>query len=275
MYEGVGNLRIVEIPVQRMIICEGFVSNDKTETVKFSSAISMLLPLDEFTNEFDKQLRLVMTYGCDLITEFRVDTVKKLLNDVLPERVVLVAKEIFMIRLATTKPQESLMVDQCLNQTIVLSNFSIFCEDLWLCLGYCLGTVLFTKAEHQKVIDEYFKTQWRNSLQVMYSVCIDSIVFYQSQLNDTNITLGRRALYSSLMQLEVCNLQTVKDLQSCNCRESALEMWSGRYQLRFLYNREDRIKNIPFEVSMGCVNIPYGMEYYGGLFRLHLGPGII
>lgn len=273
MFEGVGSLRIEELRVQGIHVCKGFLSRDKAETILFDKPITISVPIDDFVNTFEKNIRSALAKGCDAVSSHRVELTKILLNDVLPERVVLVTKEIFSARVSLIKPQEFIDISMICNQSIILTNLAIFAEDVWLCLGYAVGTIPLTKPKLDEHLGTTFVPAWRNSLNVMFGISTHMIANCQAELSNGNTSQQRRALCSSLLQLEVGHLQTVKDLMQCNCRESALEMWSGRYQLRFLYVESERVRHCPFEVMLGCVCLPYGMEYYGGLFPLHLGPG--
>lgn len=275
MFEGVGSLRIEELKVQGIHVCKGFLSSDKSETIMFETSISLASPIDEFINGFEKRIREAITKGCDLINSHRAELTKILLNDVLPERTVLVTKEIFNTRISMIKPQESVGAVVNCNQSTILMNLSVFAEDIWLCLGFAVGTIIFAKPGIEAVVDSAFVPAWRASMNVMFTVSTEMIGYCRVELSDNRTSQQRRALLASLMQLEVGHLQTIKDLMQCNCRDSALEMWSGRYQLRYLYDEKERVRNCPFEVALGCVSLPYGMEYYGGLFPLHLGPGMV
>jgi hypothetical protein len=275
MFEGVGSLRVEELPVQRLHVCRGFMSSDKAETIIFDAPLSLSLSLDDFINSFEQKIRESITRGCDNMNSHRIDMNSALLTDVLTDRVMLCANEIFHTRISMVKPQESVDLSVNCNQSVVLINLSVFAEDVWLCLGFCVGAVLLAKPDLQRhmAAAPAAAAAWRHSLTVLSGVSTEMIAYCRVELADSNTSQQRRALCSSLLQLECGHLQCVRDLLQCNCRESALEMWSGRYQLRFLYDPQERVRACPFEVTMGCVALPYGMEYYGGLFPLHLGPG--
>jgi hypothetical protein len=148
-----------------------------------------------------------------------------------------------------------------------------FAEDVWLCLGFPIGAILETKPDLPNY-SELLISSWRPSLETLQECCLQSIDRCRNVLSQHYRSQKEKALAGGLLLLEVSHLQILRDLSQCNCRESALELWSGRYQLRYLPESADRVRQCAFDVTLGCVNVPYGMEYQGGTVQMHLGADI-
>jgi len=113
-----------------------------------------------------------------------------------------------------------------------------------------------------------FMRVWRTSLLSLQKECNENVLYFQTCLTQDRVfprikKEKTRALISSLLLLEVSYLRVVEELLNCKSLESATELWAGRYQLRFQYNKKERYKYSPVEISLGSINIPYGMEYAG------------
>lgn len=95
-------------------------------------------------------------------------------------------------------------------------------------------------------------TGWKESLSLLESICIENISTLQTVLSTTMIkSKKKKVLIKSFLIVEINNLNFVKELQSCKCIESASELWAGRYQFRYQYNKDDRYRNSPINISIG------------------------
>ena len=63
-------------------------------------------------------------------------------------------------------------------------------------------------------------------------------------------------------------MRLLNTLLNYNTASGAAEHWAGRYQLVFVPNVTERSFFSPYDVTVGCVTSPYGLEYHGGLVRI-------
>lgn len=162
-----------------------------------------------------------------------------------------------------------------------------------------------------------FEGKWRENLSTMLTICQVNLDSFRKLLStDRQFFYGNPklagkkaiALYSTLLSQEADFLQIVYDLLRCHGLESAREAWSGRYQLKFRYDKvfgfcccllslsnnnintytslplfscfclschtyiqSTRDRCSPFDVCMGCLRLAHGLEYEGGCIRYVTG----
>ena len=73
---------------------------------------------------------------------------------------------------------------------------------------------------------------------------------------------------------ELYHIKILEDILLCRSHASAIELWSSHYQLRFLCSVDERTRGSPFDITMGVLTIPYGLEYRGGHVRVTGGKGL-
>lgn len=79
-----------------------------------------------------------------------------------------------------------------------------------------------------------------------------------------------KTLVSSLLLQEITFMRIAEELMACSGIESATELWAGRYQLRYQYDKQQRYRYCPIEIMVGNILIPHGFEYQeGGSIFLH------
>jgi len=270
MFEGVGLLTMsLADPSSRSFFCTGFQSNDDVEIVTFSESLRFNLPLDEFVKSFNAQLRTVLETSCELLMLHRITCFKALLTDSPLNTVLDNISIIFQMRVSNllTSIDNSMPNDSC----YLINNIS-FGEDVWMALGQPMGCILLARAD-LSMEASIFSNSWRNSLQEIMNDCKRTIFQLQDMIIEQKgiykmHPAKSNALLSSLILQEVSFLRVVEDLLLCKCLESAMELWAGRYQLRFQYNAADRYLQSPIDICLGSISIPYGLEYGGAKIRI-------
>lgn len=71
------------------------------------------------------------------------------------------------------------------------------------------------------------------------------------------------ALTSSLFKLEIAHIKVIDSILASKSLESATEYWASRCQLKFVYVKTQRLLDSPFDVTLGCIRLAYGLEYQG------------
>lgn len=272
MFSGVGTLITSFHTGQRQYYCTGFASYDHVENIIFPVGILLSLPLPDFVDQLEQSIRMVLSKACDNLTLHRIDSLRSLLSDSSIYSIIENIKDIFLRRLDNII---SLASNEIPNQSYLLVDTAWFCEDVWLCLGHPTGSIPLARPN---IIAEnnLFANNWKENLKELLNVCKSNISMIQDYLSkrwksSTVLPMKANKIFaflSSLLIFEISSLQTIDDILNCRCRESALEFWAGKYQLKFLYNIEDRVDNSPFDVTLGCLTVPYGLEYTGGRIRV-------
>ena len=270
MFEGVGLLTMsLTDPSSRSFFCTGFQSNDDVEIVTFSESLQFNVPLDEFVKSFNVQLRTVLETTCELLMLHRITCLRALLTDSPLETVLDNISSIFQMRVSNllTSIDNSVPNDSC----YLINNVS-FGEDIWMALGQPMGCIVLARAD-LSMEASIFSDSWRNSLQEIMKDCKRTIFQLQDMVIEQKVIYKMHpakssALLSSLILQEVSFLRVVEDLLLCKCLESAMELWAGRYQLRFQYNAADRYLQSPIDICLGSISIPYGLEYGGAKIRI-------
>lgn len=269
MFEGVGSLRVAVNLAQRLHYCTGFTSHEMSEIVVFGDPVVLQQPLVDFIRAFEQQLRLAISSAVDNQVLERIQMMRSLVGGISIHDFVLNMQSILSQRLSLLIATVN---DDHPNQSFVLLNYSSFAEDLWVCLGQPTGSIVFAKPNIADATDSLVRG-WRDSLKLMQAVCSDNIQTLQRiiQLLGKGLNLQPRKardLAASLFLQEVNFLRLAEELLACKCRESATELWAAKYQLRFLYNKAERFRDSPFDVTVGCTTVPYGMEYHGGYVKV-------
>lgn len=269
LFEGVGTLNTAMHVVQRLYMCTGFTSYDHVETFIFAEQIPFNLPLDEFIRRFNREMRGAIAISCDSLMLHRINCLQALLTDT-PAPVVLAhIANVFQQR---TSQLYSMFSDQLPNIAYLLISSVSFAEDMWTSLGHPTGGMIISR-DDLSIEQAAFAKAWKVSLAALLNDCNENIANMQEMML-TNKRFSRmksekaKALLSSLLLLEISFLRVVEELLSCKSLESATELWAGRYQLRFQYNKAERYQQSPIEISLGSINIPYGLEYGGGHIRV-------
>lgn len=264
MYEHMGRLVTSYNANQRQYMCLGFVSVDDCEQVDFPNSIPFSLRIDEFLKQFEEYYRLTLAKCCDTIISDRIVTLKDLLYDVPSIDFISNFGDYFKERLKLLLRISS---DNLMNQSIWLMNFVFIGEDIWTCLGHPTGGLLLARSD---LVQEktFFARKWKENLHALLQVCKDNVVLFQDMMQNNEFSLKMKIskskkLISSLFQLELYFVELISSLYESETLESAQEFWAGRYQLKFVYDREFRTRLSPIDISLGCITVPYGMEYQG------------
>ena len=271
LFQGVGVINTAMHMIQRLYMCTGFVSQDNVEVFIFAEQIPLNLPLDEFIRRFHEQMRLAVMYSCDSIVSHRVNCLQALLTDTPAVVVLQYIGSVFEQRMSQLIAMFS---DALPNMSYYLISACSFAEDVWTALGHPTGAMILSR-DDLSIEQASFAKAWRTSLLALLSTCNENIAHIQEMLltakEFTSIRpVKAESLLSSLLLLEVSFLRTIEELQTCKSLESATELWAGRYQLRFQYNRAERHQLSPVDISFGSINIPYGLEYTGAAVRVVL-----
>ena len=133
LFDGVDRLTITSHGSQ--YTCTGFTSTDKSERIEFSEALSLDLPLFEFVNRFENNLRSSISSACDQHVLDRVQSFRTVLTDSTASQIVQQITSLFSLR-AVTNTTQPIMSTVC-------TYASDFCEDLWACLGHPTGARTF------------------------------------------------------------------------------------------------------------------------------------
>jgi hypothetical protein len=272
MFTGIGTLITSFHAGQRQFYCSGFSSYDHIENIIFPVGILLSLPLPDFVNQLEQSIRMVLTKACDNLTLHHIASFRTLLSDTSISSIVDNIGDVFSRRLDNII---SLASNEIPNQSFLLVNTSWFCEDVWLCLGHPTGSIPLARPDIVAGKNMFAKT-WKENLKEFLNVCKTNIVMIQDYLSkrwksSTILPMKAKKIFaflSSLLIFEISSLQSIEDILNCRCLESALEFWAGKYQLKFLYNIDDRINNSPFDVTLGCLTVSYGLEYTGGCVRV-------
>ena len=264
LFEGVGTLTVAMHRVQRLYMCTGFTSCDKVESVVFGEQIPFNLSLDEFVRRFNDELRAALASASDSIMLHRINCLQALLTDTPVQTVISHAAHLFQQRVSQLT---SLFSDSIPNMAFFIMNGVFVSEDIWTALGHPTGAIVISR-DDLALEQAAFMRVWRTSLLSLQKECNENVLYFQTCLTQDRAfprikKEKTRALISSLLLLEVSYLRVVEELLNCKSLESATELWAGRYQLRFQYNKKERYKYSPVEISLGSINIPYGMEYAG------------
>lgn len=262
LFEGVGMLHTTTLTAQKQIVCTGFTSEHQIETVVFGEVIGFDRTLDEFVKAFEDSLRRVTEKSCDLLLLHRINCMKALLSDQNVETILENMQALHSIRLEQLK---AMIHDDTLSSAYLLSNQCSFAEDVWTSLGHPSGCI--TVARPALLLESLsFSRNWRTSLSALQSVIRDNISSLQEWFLTPHAfprTNYRKSLslMSSFLGQEIALLQQLEELEACSCLESATELWAGKFQLRYEFDRTKRDRHCPFEVSVGNIAVPYGMEY--------------
>lgn len=266
LFEGVGCLRTYTlISPQKLVVCTGFVSSNKLEIVQFTDHISMELPLDEFVRTFEDFLRKTAERSCDWLMLHRTNCMRTLLADQQIETIVNNMDALFRIRYEQLK---AMIHDDYLSCAFVWTNYCGFAEDIWTLLGHPSGSIIVARPS-LLLESSHFAHEWQASFRALERVIRDNIRSMQEWFTQhpaqmvyphTN-SRKSRALMSSLLTQEIAFLQQIVELQQCRCLESATELWAGKYQYRFEFEKSVRYRNAPFEISVGNISVPHGLEY--------------
>lgn len=270
MFEGVGTIRVYYDQVKRLHFCTGCISHDRIEVLVFENEIPMNIGVDDFIKLFDTEVRCCLARACDLIAILRVKSLRSLLIQDLHVTDSFFLRELFDNRMTLigtlAKGDEGLKP----NQSIALSNISMFDEDVWFCLGFPLGSCEVARSDIVDTKPELSRN-WRNNLKNLEHTCRANVISLQETLLNINNSELVKSANGALFQLEIMFVETTQQLMDCPCLESAIEFWLERYQLRYIQEKSARYNNSPFEVTMGFLSIPYGMEYQGGYAKVFTG----
>ena len=268
IFPGVGVLEVVDNPLQKQQMCLGFTSADHKEKIVFGETVVLNESIEEFMKKFEYQLRHVLSKSCDMIVINHIQLLKDMTGDLSIETVIECIRDVFRLRLSPllkpTDATSSSESDHKPNQSTVLVNNALFAEHVWLALGFPIGCMLIARPDLSSM-KNVMSAQWRVSVRHLIDECSDNVATIHNVLQSDETSEEKNSLFSTLFQLEISFINTLDELLLCPCLESAIELWAGKYQLRFLYDKSERVKNSPFEVTLGCVAIPYGLEYQGGI----------
>eukprot|EP01041_Mallomonas_annulata_P000319 gene319-578_t len=286
MFEGVGTLLLNEIIVLKQRSCIGFLSSDNIEIIKFLEIIPFQLPLDDFIKRFELQLRNIVSTGCDDLEAIRIIFYRSILSNATREQVAATSKELYNQRmnlLTTTIQQQEQQDITYLNLSFYLVYMSCFVEDVWLALGYLIGTYAIARPDLQGLSQSTSK-DWVRCIRDLSVICKANETYFQSKLSNWNKSTSKYdtssdklkankylALYTALYLQERIHINIIESIASCKNLKSAQELWTGRLHLRYIYSIEERTKNSPFDVTIGSLSIPYGLEYCGGHIRISSG----
>jgi hypothetical protein len=285
-------------------LCTGFWSSSKLEYITFHECIDLSLSLDEFINDFRKSLRKTFEKSCDSLILHRLNCIKALLSDNTIETIIDNIETLFSIR---NHSLLAVLSENYPNFLYLLINNISFAEDIWTCLGHPTGCL--TTARPDLFLESLeFIEYWKESLKKFIQQCKENIRYLQqyyvepsllepfvtsaaagatihhpsSSLPRHNLMKSRlsfpshlnkrkgSSLISSFILQEVYYMNIAEELLSCSCLESATELWAGRYQLRYQYDKLQRYHHCPIEITVGNILIPYGFEYQeGGTVFLH------
>lgn len=302
MMEGVGSLVVHKDPAKRKMFCRGFYSHDKTEKVMFVEPILMSVALPDFLVSFESALQILLMDACDVSFTARTQALRSLVQQVMTEEILDSLIDVFKQRwsqlalcLSVNRP----------NQCFVLSSQCKFAEDVWLCLGHLSGAYLSSmshanmdafKLVWRKSLSCLFEVctvnldHFRNFLDPTYR--LNTIQAIHDTMSTGNIgTNGTRmttqqqqmvanqsgptilnsakeySLYASLFLQELAHVELIKELQECTALDVAVDLWASRYQLRYIHDKKERVKNSPFDITIGCSTITHRMEYRGGYVK--------
>lgn len=270
LFEGVGTLSYVYHNVRREFYCTGFISYDYIEKITFDEGVSFVQAMPNFINTFEAQLKNSIISQCDNFTIHRIKGLQSLLTESNADKVLDNIGSIFSQRITEVLVLAS---DSCPNQLYTLFNFTWFVEDVWLSLGHITGCLKTVRPDLEGESSKFSKA-WRNMLIEFSLKCkanikgLHDIAISGKYSTDIKMkTKKASALCSSLILQEISFLRVIEALLKLNSLESANEYWASRYQIRFIYSKENRVTESPFDVCVGCVTIPYGLEYYGACLK--------
>ena len=271
LFPAVGKLTYIKDDDSALPIVQGICSHDGNEVLNFSKGIRMEVSLDEFLKAFEYELRAVVALHCDALVVEYIEHSRQYFLDHRAEHVLETVDDCFAIRLnptlnASTGGRKAFKPNQC----VVLVNMAIFAEHMWFCLGYATGTVEICRPDFTKK-NTVLSKRWRDLLKQLNTRCKQNVRVMQLELQEGHTDEKTRKLYVSLLQQEISFIQCVDEILCCPCLESAVEQWAGRYQIRFLYEKDERWQSSPFEVTLGCVGVPYGLEYQGTDAKVAMG----
>ena len=274
MFDGVGKVSYVYVAKEKSYHITGFLSHDDIERVTFEKHLPFVgTSLEDFIDNFETSLRRCLSAPTDAMMMNRVQTLGKMLKDYSSLKMKDSMEILFAQRMKLIGQQAS---EHHPNQSMVLCSASIFAEDVWFCLGHPIGSVALAKPDfvndaHLFIVDGH----WRTLLELLLADCRDNISMLREVMrteNSKSVFKMRykkcKALVAAIMMQEISFCRTLEELIAFKCLESASEHWAGRYQLHFLYDKDERLKHSPFDVGLGCVTIPYGLEYHGGFVRV-------
>lgn len=264
LFNGVGQLEVFDDQLTRTQKCLGVVSNDLCERISFGEVVPLNLTLDQFLKKFEYQLRLVIARSCDMIIIQYIQLLKDMTGELSLDIIYESIREIFRVRLnlVISRTKDSDLNDKP-NQSIILINRCIFAENLWLCLGYPIGSIYIARSDILSLKTQ-FSEQWRLMLRHFADECRENLSSLQKIVLSGQQNEKFLSLCSTLLQLEISYINILEELLLCPCLDSATELWISKYQLRYLYDKYERYQNSPLEVTIGCVSVPYGLEYQGG-----------
>ena len=271
IFPGVGKLSLIKIEDSLLPVVQGICSSDGTEVMTFSNGIRMEVSLDEFLKAFEYELRSVLAMKCDILILDHIEVCREYFLDNKPQEIIDSIGEFFATRLnqilnTPTDQRKHFKPNQC----ITLVNMAVFAEQLWFCFGYSVGIVDICRPDFSRN-GSLFSLKWRLLVTKLIVVCKKNVKVLQVELQESKCDEKTRKLYITLFQLEISFIQCLDEILSCPCLESAIEMWAGRYQIRFLYDKDERWRESPFEVTLGCVGVSYGLEYQGAQVRAPIG----
>jgi hypothetical protein len=270
MFDGLGLFTTDFSLHQRRFICTGFVSNDSVEKIAFHEGVPFTLRVEEFAIAFERQLRLHMSSSIDALMLSRRQSLRNMLEGRSLPRILANSSAIFSNRITQLSSNTS---DEVTNQAFVLANQCSFTEEVWFCFGYTTGAMDVVRPDLKAHRGE-IAAQWRSLLVSLLNECKDNASALMGLLRIKREGAFKmkakkaRALISALFTQEIGFVRLLNTMMQYNTCEGAAEHWAGRYQLVHVPNEADRSSYSPFDVTVGCVTTPYGMEYQGGLVRV-------
>lgn len=258
--------------------CNGFLSENKIESVTFLNPIPFSIPIEEFLRRFEIEIRKTMEKSCDTIALHRINCLKALIQDKNVKHIVGNMENLFNIRFDHLRSMVSQNINFT-NQCYLLMNQISFNEDVWLALGHPTSSFLLIRPD---IIDQRsrFKYEWHNSIAKNITVVkenIKNMILWYNEVTgfnmlkpyvksnyNGNLKNKLKVLISNFIIQEINFLQSLEELSLCNTIDSALECWAGKYQLNFIYEPDDRFKHCPIEINLGNISLSYGFEYIEG-----------
>eukprot|EP01038_Epipyxis_sp_PR26KG_P006877 gene6877-9419_t len=276
LFKGVGRLQITLSAVNasiaapsRIFVCTGFISSDDIEQITFVEPISLSSTLEEFINEFSRAIKLNIANACDSLILSRIQFSQSIFAEVSVPTIIENISDWFSQRI-------NQLISFCSsshpNQSIAIVNGICFADDIWTCLGNPVGCITMCRSDVIKDSNlTLFANNWKSSLLIQKRVSMDNIQRFQHSLQSGQYlmklnTKKAKSLSSVFLLQEIQYLRTIEELLLCRSLESAIDLWSSRFQYRFVYHKTNRIQGSPVEILLGNISVSHGLEYYGGYF---------
>ena len=277
LFEGVGGLILTPMAgaaastrSKVVYACIGCVSVDKSEEVEFVEEIPLSTSLFDFMSRFENQLRSAVAKPCDFLLLQRVQFLRSMLTDSSATQIVAQISRIFALRAATDQLAEAERRGHP-NYAVVLTSAASFSEDVWSCLGHPMGSIVLARPDLKAAsASTSFQKEWKTSLGLLLRNSKDVIMRMQKavRMSELKGPLSRqkaRALAVSLLLQEIELMRLAEGMLACASVEEAAELWGSSYQLCTVYDMKERVRSSPFEVSLGGITVPFGLEYPGGV----------